>query len=72
MSASSADVLTIGRLPECDITLNDANVSRRHAQLRRTATLVYLIDLGSTNGTLVNGVAVRQHLLSPGDTHHDW
>jgi hypothetical protein len=63
----AAEVLTIGRLPECDITLDDANVSRRHAQLRRDGELVYLIDLGSTNGTLVNGVAIRQHLLSPGD-----
>lgn len=59
--------LTIGRLPDCGIQLSDRNVSRRHAQLRRQGDAVYVIDLGSTNGTKVNGVPVRQHRLAPGD-----
>jgi hypothetical protein len=59
--------VTIGRLPECEVQLADANVSRRHAQLRRQGDAVYVIDLGSTNGTKVNGVAVRQHRLAAGD-----
>jgi hypothetical protein len=61
------EVITIGRLPECDLPLADSNVSRRHAQLRRDGDIVYLIDLGSTNGTLVNGALIRQHRLSNGD-----
>lgn len=62
-----ADPITIGRLPECDIPLADANVSRRHAELRRDAGAVYIVDLGSTNGTRVNGAPVRQHRLADGD-----
>ncbi len=59
--------VTIGRLPECEIQLADPNVSRRHAQLRRQGEAIYVVDLGSTNGTKVNGVAVRQHRLVSGD-----
>lgn len=61
------EAITIGRLPECEIQLADPNVSRRHAQLRRQGEAVYVVDLGSTNGTKVNGVAVRQHRLVAGD-----
>ena len=61
------ELLTIGRLPECGIMLADPNVSRRHAQLRREGEKVFLVDLGSTNGTRVNGATVREHPLSPGD-----
>ncbi len=60
-------VLTIGRLPECAVVLDDPNVSRRHAQVRREGDVVLLIDLGSTNGTKVNGVNIREHRLAPGD-----
>jgi hypothetical protein len=62
------EVVTIGRLPECAIVLDDPNVSRRHAQLRREGDSVLLVDLGSTNGTKVNGVVVRERRLTPGDT----
>lgn len=62
------EVVTIGRLPECAVVLDDPNVSRRHAQLRREGDSVLLIDLGSTNGTKVNGVLVRERRLTPGDT----
>lgn len=61
------EIITIGRLPECGIVLDDPNVSRRHAQLRREAGRIVLVDLGSTNGTKVNGVMVREHALEPGD-----
>ena len=60
--------MTIGRLPECAIALDDPNASRRHAQIRREGLDVVLVDLGSTNGTKVNGVLVREHRLLPGDT----
>jgi len=47
--------------------LDDPNVSRRHAQVRREGDAVLVVDLGSTNGTRVNGVPVREHRLVPGD-----
>jgi hypothetical protein len=62
------EVVTIGRLPECAVVLDDPNVSRRHAQLRREGQHVVVVDLGSTNGTKVNGIPVREQRLSPGDS----
>lgn len=59
--------MTLGRLPECDVVLNDPNVSRRHAEFRRTTDGVVVTDLGSTNGTRVNGVPVREQQLVSGD-----
>jgi hypothetical protein len=60
-------LLTVGRLPECTITLGDPNVSRRHAEIRPSGAGYRLIDLGSTNGTLVNGQRVHEHQLRDGD-----
>jgi hypothetical protein len=48
-------VFTIGRSPDCDLPLGDMTVSWHHAELRRTAEAWVLVDLGSTNGTRVNG-----------------
>ena len=59
--------LVIGRLPECGVVLSDPNVSRRHAELRRAGDSVLVTDLGSTNGTRVNGSPVREHYLTSGD-----
>jgi ABC-type multidrug transport system ATPase subunit/pSer/pThr/pTyr-binding forkhead associated (FHA) protein len=47
--------ITIGRLPDNDVVLDDLLVSRRHAELRRTVRGWELTDLGSGNGTFVNG-----------------
>ncbi len=61
------DVVTIGRLPECTVTLTDPNVSRRHAELRPGPSVV-VADLGSTNGTKVNGLRITgEHPLRDGD-----
>ena len=60
-------VVQIGRAPSCDIVLDDRNVSRRHAEIRRRGPVVVLIDLDSTNGTIVNGRRVREHPLADGD-----
>jgi hypothetical protein len=57
----------LGRLPECDVVVNDPNVSRRHAEFRRVSDGVVVTDLGSTNGTRVNGVPVREQQLISGD-----
>ena len=62
-----ADAVTIGRLPDCTVQLNDPNASRRHAPVRRQGEVFVVVDLGSTNGTKVNGVPVRQHRLAHGD-----
>jgi pSer/pThr/pTyr-binding forkhead associated (FHA) protein len=49
----------IGRSRECDIVLNDSNVSRRHAEIRPAGGDAWTItDLGSTNGVKVNGRAI--------------
>ena len=61
-------VFTIGRLPECSIPVNDANVSRRHAEVRPAGSAFALVDLGSTNGTKVNGVRIEgERVLVDGD-----
>jgi hypothetical protein len=57
----------IGRAEECDLRLADPGASRRHAELRRGDDDVTIIDLGSTNGTLVNGERVEQADLADGD-----
>ena len=59
---------TVGRLPECTISINDTNVSRNHAEIR-TGTKAYIaVDLGSTNGTMINGVRiVGEQRLNDGD-----
>ena len=62
-----ASVVQIGRAPSCEIVLDDRNVSRRHAEIRRRGPVVVLIDLDSTNGTIVNGRRVREHPLADGD-----
>ncbi len=59
---------TVGRLPESTITIEDGNVSREHARIAPGANGYIVTDLGSTNGTLVNGVRiVGQQLLADGD-----
>jgi hypothetical protein len=60
-------VLTIGRLPDCDVVLKDKGASRRHAQLRVDDDVVTLTDLGSTNGTRLNGQQVQTRVLQDGD-----
>lgn len=59
--------VSIGRLASNDVVLSDPNVSRRHAELRRDGSRWVLVDLGSTNGTMVNGKLVRERELGDGD-----
>jgi hypothetical protein len=60
--------LTAGRDPSCEVHLQDSEVSRRHAKLRRTADGLIVTDLGSRNGISVNGERVRGTVrLRPGD-----
>ena len=63
----SGSRVVIGRSRDCDVTLDDPNVSRRHAELRREGGGWIVADLGSTNGVKVNGRRVNDQPLSPGD-----
>src|SRR5436189_1141538 len=57
----------LGRSRECDLVIDDPNVSRRHAELRREEDTWIVADLGSTNGVKVNGRRVEHAVLKPGD-----
>jgi hypothetical protein len=63
-----ADAITIGRALDCDCHLTEPSVSRRHASLRRVGERWLLRDLGSSNGTRVNGMRVTEEVeVRPGD-----
>jgi Protein of unknown function (DUF3662)/FHA domain len=57
----------VGRSRECDIVLEDPNVSRRHAELRQDDGSWTIVDLGSTNGVKVNGRRTDRAELREGD-----
>lgn len=59
--------VTIGRSHTNKIILKDAKTSRQHAEIKPRGDEVILIDLNSSNGTLVNGERVQEHVLSPND-----
>jgi pSer/pThr/pTyr-binding forkhead associated (FHA) protein len=60
--------VTIGRSRQCDIVLNDPNVSRQHAEIRPRGGSWVLNDLGSTNGSLLNGRRIEApEQVRPGD-----
>jgi Protein of unknown function (DUF3662)/FHA domain len=61
------DHVTVGRSRECDVTVSDPNVSRRHIELRRGERGWSAVDLGSTNGMKVNGRRIGHVELNPGD-----
>jgi pSer/pThr/pTyr-binding forkhead associated (FHA) protein len=59
---------TVGRRSHNDVVIDNLAVSGEHAVIFQSGNDVYLEDLGSTNGTTVNGQPVKKHLLQPGDT----
>lgn len=61
------DLSTVGRHPESDIFLDDITVSRRHVEFRREADTFRVHDVGSLNGTYLNGDRVDEALLANGD-----
>lgn len=66
--SADKDLITIGRAPDNDVVVNHPEVSRQHARLVRQGTAMVVEDLGSTNGTFVNGVRLSApHTLSNGD-----
>ena len=62
------DMTVIGRREDCDLRIPLGEVSRKHCRLVRDGDTLKLEDLGSSNGTLLNGQRVQEALLSPGDT----
>lgn len=59
--------ILLGRSRECDIQVEDPNVSRRHAELRQEGSTYWIVDLDSTNGIEVNGRRVKRSKLESGD-----
>ena len=59
--------ITVGRAADVDVVVADPLVSRRHARLAPRGDRLVLTDLGSTNGTRVNGGPVREAVVGPGD-----
>jgi predicted component of type VI protein secretion system len=53
------DVLVVGRWPDCEVRLDDSSVSGRHCRIQRRPPGVYLAELGSRNGTCLNGLRVH-------------
>jgi len=60
------DVVTVGKLPSCSLVLTDPTVSRLHLRIARTDGGWVLADLGSTNGTFLSGVRVREAPIEAG------
>jgi hypothetical protein len=63
----SAERVVIGRSRECEARVPDPNVSRKHAEIREQGDRWILVDLGSTNGTLLNGRKIDREQLTDGD-----
>ncbi|MBW3603364.1 MAG: FHA domain-containing protein [Actinobacteria bacterium] len=57
----------IGRMPGCDVQLDDPSVSRRHARISKASNGWLVEDLGSTNGVMVNGTSVDREYLRGGE-----
>src|SRR4029077_17260580 len=60
-------LIVVGRKEDCDLRLEHKSVSKLHCVLVKTDGLLLLRDLGSTNGTRVNGQRVRRAALLPND-----
>jgi hypothetical protein len=64
---ASGAPIRIGRSPDCELVLRDTRASRRHARLAARDGVLVLTDLGSTNGTRVNGHRITEVVLGAGD-----
>ena len=67
IDASSPSRALVGKSPVCAVRLDDREVSRRHAALAVVGRALQIVDLGSTNGTTVNGVSVKEASLHGGE-----
>lgn len=62
------DMTVIGRREDCDLRIPLGEVSRKHCRVIRDSDTLRIEDLGSSNGTYVNGQRVQEALLTPGDS----
>lgn len=62
-----SDTIQIGKSRQCDVVLPDESVSRVHVEIRRENDAYRIVDVGSTNGTFVEGAKVSDGFLRPGD-----
>jgi hypothetical protein len=61
------DTLVLGRMSDSDVVVADPRASRKHAEVRPAGHGFAVVDLGSMNGTTVNGTSIREHPLQDGD-----
>src|SRR5438067_7718919 len=61
------DLTLVGRREECDLCLRHKSISKMHCVISKTDGMLFLRDLGSTNGTRVNGTRIRRAALLPND-----
>jgi pSer/pThr/pTyr-binding forkhead associated (FHA) protein len=61
------DTVVIGRKSDCDIMIDDKQISKHHARILKDATHYALEDMESMNGTFINGKRVKRALLRDGD-----
>ena len=64
----TSTVTVIGRRQDCDLCIPMMNISRRHCQINQDQNLLTIRDLGSRNGTIVNGQKIDETQLKPGDS----
>ncbi|MFO7870542.1 MAG: sigma 54-interacting transcriptional regulator [Kiritimatiellia bacterium] len=57
------ELFTIGSDPHCDLVLDDGTVSRRHCELEMSSEGYLIRDLGSTNGTIIHGIKIKEAVL---------
>ena len=62
------DMSLVGRGEDCDVLLNHKSVSKQHCVIVKTDSVLVIRDLGSTNGTRVNGQRIRRGVLLPNDS----
>lgn len=62
------EVTTIGRREDCDFRIPLGDISRKHCRLINDGEVLKVQDLGSSNGTFVNGQRIQEHELTAGDT----
>ena len=65
--ALARPTLSLGRSPSCDVVLDSKRASRAHALIEVDGPKVFIVDMHSLNGTLVNGELIDRHQLAHGD-----
>jgi len=61
------DTITVGSAPDCDVVLNDSRISHNHCRIVKESDGYVLVDQGSKNGTLLNGVRIKEAFLETGN-----